>query len=291
MPVDAQTHAEAQYETTTRSYDLDTIGVEFEYPVAPMDGHPAGRADRSTPLRDEVGIGNRWDVSDYLEDGAAQAGNMTRDHVGAEITSAQMDLHSAEPSLWYAGTVERATEMGYPFAETGYGDTVFGMHLHLSDMDEHRAERLLEMSCEPWFRLFVNSSISRSSLDPWRHGGVNSGNLNGNPQLDTPSRQRIVNPRRGSGHYEWRLPEPVCVDHFIVLMNFLKRLSAEGPVEARQYAHELVHNRDPRLTCVRHYDSLVDEYGTDWVGEALASDNNTDREAAETAYEILRQDE
>lgn len=230
----------------TERYAIDTIGVEFEYPIG--DGEPSNGRNSDQLYRDADGY-NPWELDDYVPD-RVPTGQMTHDHVGAEITSDQMNLHSDEPELWYAGTIDRAEDMGYPFARTGYGSTTFGLHMHLSEVPQDKAEALFEMCQEPWMKVFVCTSLSEESCDPWRHGGTSTDNINGSSRFQD---QYVVSSRRGIGHYEWRLPEPMAMDHFMVVMNFLRKLEEFGAEDARDYAKGLVEDADDRLTAVKQY--------------------------------------
>lgn len=252
-------------EATDATFDIDTIGVEFEYPIARNpENAPATYAEDSTPLRNMVWYGEEeadtfgsrgGDRSWPISPNEIPEGQMDRDHVGAEITSAQLDLHTTQPEAWFVGSIQRAEDMGYSYAASGSGDTCFGMHLHLSEVPQRKAEGLLEISRQPWFRTFICSSVGPDSADPWRHGGVNTSGLSGERNFD---RQRVVNNRRGEGHYEWRLPEPVMPDHFEMVMHFLRLLETDGVAEARQYARGRVDAADERLTAVQQYQMYRD---------------------------------
>lgn len=275
-------------ETTDATYEIDTVGVEFEYPTTGNpDAAPAVEGENSRQLYNDARSDNNreWPVSpDEIPMGA-----MTSDHVGAEITSAQMDLHTTQPEAWYVGSIQRATEYGYPFAATGYGDTVFGMHIHMSELPRYKAEGLLEVSQEPWFRTFICSSVGPGTADPWRHGGISVSDLNGQRDFES---QRCVNARiNGDNHYEWRLPEPVMPDHFEMVMHFLRTLEIDGVDAAREYARERVEAADDRLTAVqqfRAYRERIDGYVEVVQADANDHDNNQmDREAAQFLIDLM----
>lgn len=257
----------------TEHHEIDTIGVEFEYPLG--DGTPSDGTN-SRNLYDEIGY-NDWVLPDSVPRRVPR-GEMTSDHVGAEITSAQMNLHSDEPELWYAGTIQQAEEMGYPFARTGYGSTTFGLHMHLSEIPAGKAEALYEMCQEPWMKVFVCTSLSEESCDPWRHGGVNSSNINGSRGFNES--QYCVSARRGRGHYEWRLPEPMAMDHFMVVMNFLRRLEDFGAENAEEYARGLVEDADSRLTAVKQYRMMEQSDDYDFPNESMLIDNREELRGA-----------
>lgn len=269
---------EAPETDAVEHHDIDTIGVEFEYPTG--EAMPSCGAN-SGDLYEEAGRRGDWYLDDYVPS-RVPTGRMTHDHVGAEITSAQMNLQSDEPELWYAGTIERAEDMGYPFARTGYGSTVFGLHMHLSSMPQSKAEALFDMCQEPWMKVFVCTSLSETSCDPWRHGGIGEGHITGQREFQ---RQYVVSSRGGSaepGHYEWRLPEPMAMDHFMVVMNFLRRLEDFGADEARDYAKGLVEDADDRLTAVKQYQMMEASDDYDFPNaEMTVSGDSTTPETAE----------
>lgn len=281
-------------ETDATAFDLDTIGIEFEYPTTGRpSAAPAVNGENSSRLRQHSYHGDP-DIGRFERNGRDRSwpvntaeipeGQMTSDHVGAEITSAQLDLHTTMPEAWYVGTIQRAEDMGYPFAATGYGDTTFGLHLHLSELPEQEARRLYEVSQEDWFRTFTCASVTENEANPWRHGGVSGRELAGDRDFQG---QHMVNRRNGPGHYEWRLPEPMLPDHFEMLLTFLRRVETDGVEEARDFARERCDNADERLTPVQQflaYRETVDDY----VAEVeRAAENTVDDYNSEAAQYLI----
>lgn len=275
--------------------DIRNIGIELEYPVARdgRDGATASDGGTSGNLREET-EGRSWSLENFDSD---SEGYMGRDHTGAEITSGILDLHSDEPEQWYVDSINKAEELGYPFAATGYGDTVFGCHVHLSDVPLDKAERVYKMCQQDWARLFFCSSIGPHSLDPWRHGGVSGTGLNGERAFSRHRRdggrvQHVMNhyhhDNSYDGHFEFRLLEPLHPDHFAMVMHFLRLLETEGVIEAEEYAYERVHDADERLTTVKHYQDLTEDVEGFPCDECLEDDNHTDESAAETTLAILQ---
>lgn len=264
--------------------DLHEIGIEFEFPYANAyngyDDIPERYqyASTSSSYRDTYGRG----VS--LEFG----GQMTSDHVGAEVTSDVMNLHTEEPLEWYTDVIADAEEKGYPFAYTGQGQTNFGLHMHLSTLTEEKARALYEMvenNRYTWPRVFFCSSVKPRSADPWRHGGIRYGY-----GFDQTS---ILRPcRRGSvGHYEFRLPEPMPPEQLELVLEFLQLLEHAGPEAAEHFARERVANLDERLAPIDQYEFYRDE----WEGDFLDTIRNTpagdrprsDHEAEEFLMELM----
>lgn len=259
-------------------FELDEIGVEFEYPVRASDSdYPSLHAHQSHPLYN--GNPGSWDLG--LED--VPTGRMTRDHVGAEITSSVLDLHTTQPEVWYQATVNRAEELGFPFAANGWGETNFGLHMHLTNLSREKAEELWEVCQNNWMRVFLCASIGPNSADPWRHGGVSGDCIHGRRDWDY---QRVMN-SRGSRHYEWRLPEPVLPDHFAMIMHFLRLVEIEGVEFAAEYARERVETRDDRLTAIQQY-RIADEEWSRWPENgAMDSGPRTDSSAAEYMVNLM----
>lgn len=274
MPATIQT-TNPTAEVADQHNTIDSIGIEFEYPT----GELFLDANRSGTLRDEwvEEEGREWQAG----------GRMTRDHVGAEITSPVLDPHSGEPINWYEETIEIASERGYPFSVNGRGETNFGLHMHLSDVPEQKARRLWQVCEQPWMRLFLCASVHPDSLDPWRHGGVVFG-------TEDFSRQRIVNDYRhisgnsfgnnsGPGRFEWRLPEPMLPSHLEHVLEFVRIMDSLGVEDAQQYAYEQVLEANNELTPFAqygHYDARFDSFPPE-----------PETEAGEILYDLMNPDE
>jgi len=278
--------------------DITNIGIELEYPVG--DGIAAcGQSRHSSSLRGEwrEKHSSDWTIPDF--DG--NMGYMGRDHVGAEITSGILDLHSDQPEEWYVKSINQAEDMGYPFAMSGQGETTFGLHLHLSDVPHVKAKFVYEMCQEPWALTFFCSSVSQDSLCPWRYGGVSGDGLLGNRRFDDESppaeisyNQRIMNhyahDDEYDGHYEFRLNEPTHPDHFAAVCHFFRLLDVAGTNAAYDFAHDMVYSADDRLTPVKQYKYLYDSYNQ-FPTDAAIDDEQGNSEAAAAAarelYEIM----
>lgn len=252
--------------------DLNSIGVELEYPIAnDNDPAPAGTASGSGNLYSAY---DNWDVPSL---NGSKSGRMTHDHVGAEITSGVLDIHSTEPETWYEESVQEAEDAGYPFAATGYGDTIFGLHQHVSQLNDADMETIATACGSEWARVFWCTSIQYESLDPWRHGGV------GNPGRPF----RGPRHRGEDNHYEFRLPEPCLVDHFGLMVEFWRKVGAESAEAAVDFARGRVYDRDQRLTAVQQYNQLDNEY-SEWPHDGAFEDGTrTDQAAAEWFHDLM----
>lgn len=273
-------------ETTTTTelasdtdYELRNIGIEFEFPLARnAENVPATLGQNSNSLR--TTLSNRQLEEEFGD----RAGYVGSDHVGAEITSDVLNLHSGDPERWYNMVIELAESEGYTFAQCGYGSTVFGLHLHLSDLPERKADFLNELTQhEVWSRVFFCSSVTPSSADPWRGGGTRP-----HPGASGTCNQRHRNnhgaPNR---HYEFRLPEPCAPEHFELIMEFLRRLETDGRAIAEEYAEELVFSRDERLTPIQQYTEYSNRYD-DWPDEdALSYDGGRHDSGREESARFL----
>jgi hypothetical protein len=277
MPVETETLDVSSIDTTDG--DITDVGIELEYPVASGDREALLYGDDSSSLRREVGTSNPW----HPTSADAGWGQMTRDHVGAEITSPRLSLHSDEPETWYSGSIERAEELGYPFAPTGYGYTNFGLHHHLSDVTEDVANEIEAFCAEPWTRVFFCTSVRAGSIDPWRHGGVAPQTSEGNWAVCGTARGV-----RGRGtHYEFRLPEPMPPEQHELFLDFLRRVDLFGIDNAREFVAEKVVQRDERLAAIRQYKLLRDQ-NDDFPSEnGIEHTNQHDQEAAEFLVELM----
>jgi hypothetical protein len=277
--------------STATTPDFNTVGVELEYPIGDrsvQDG-PSLYADTSHDMRNMD-----WDVH---VDGVEPTGRAGRDHVGAEVRSPVFDLHTSQPEEWYTKSILWGEENGYNFAANGYGATNFGLHMHLSQLSDEQRDFIDEISRERWIIPFVCSSISTTTADPWRHGGVNSRALvEGEDSRTTiPGANVGNNLRHSSRHFEWRLPEPMMPDHYSMVMHFLRLVSLGELDRAYDYAYERVHDADPRLTAVQQYE-YAKENVENWLDTVYRNDiENTSRtrrdrvrrEAATLMFEIM----
>jgi len=265
---------------TDTTYALRNIGIELEYPIANDAGRaPATTGLSSSQLRDEWRNeeGRDWKLPGF----GPSAGSMDSDHVGAEITSGILDLHSDQPERWYNESIRQAQNFGYPFAACGQGDTNFGCHYHLSELPEEGAETINDITSNTdWGRVFFCGSVTEHTLDPWRHGGAH-----GMPTNSCYSRPS----RAGYGdHYEFRLPEPVHPEHFGLIMDFLRMIARREYDRAYDFAYETVMSCDERLTPVKQYNAY-DERLDDWPTEECFDDETrrNDPHAAEYFYDLM----
>lgn len=230
------------------NFDLDPeasnlqVGIELEYP---------GLGDNDEKFihrgRDTTGIQSEMRSVPF-------EGNPVYDGtVGLEIVSPRLDLDQA--SGWYEDAVEYVrNEWDTDFQPVGLmeGGSTAGLHIHVSPLDEEQARTLYDLSFEPWMQVLFCSSIAAGSdsitWPVFRGGGHCRMNMfNG-------SRYACVN-RRGSGHYEWRLPEPMDPEHIPILEKFL-RLFEGDPEWAIEYAQERLDEADDRLTSVKRAEAV-----------------------------------
>lgn len=280
------TRADASSELENGTPAFNAIGVELEYPVASDETEvPVSEPHTSNRLNDQYN--GSYHGGDEVPAGDAPNGIMTSDHVGAEIVSDVLDIHTTEPEVWYTETIKTAEADGHPFAANGRGETSFGLHMHISSLDNDQRDFLYEMACEPWMRLFVCSSMSDSSADPWRHGGVTSRHFGPGPNGGQNSMLNDYSGRGqaadNSGHYEWRLPEPMLPSNFAMVMHFLRLISLGEFEEARSYGKGRVEEADRRLTSVQQFMALD---SPEWRERAVRDGSYTDPEMAEYTIEM-----
>lgn len=260
--------------STDETYGLCRLGVELEYPVAPsVDASPAASARRSEDLYEQYGGASSWE----------EGGRFQHEHTGVEISSPILDIHSEEPEEWFEATVAACESYGHPFAATGWGDTNFGMHQHISNLTSDEADKIRSACSNEWARVFWCTSVNHNSVDPWRHGGVGSP---GEPFSTFDPRGAGSGPTESSGyHWEFRLPEPALPEHFSLMANFW-RITARDSIEAAiDYARERVHERDARLTAVQQYQQLREERD-DWPDEDAFSER-CDRSVGEWFVDLM----
>lgn len=174
--------------------------------------------------------------------------------VGLEVVSQVLEIEDA--ANWYRDVVEHVEEeYNAPYQPTGLlsnGSTA-GLHMHLSNLTSEQARELYEISQTPWAKVLFCSSIAR------RDNGVTWPVFRGGSycRMNTDingGRYNCVN-NRGNGHYEWRMPEPVTLDHIEVIMNFLGYFH-QDPDIARDYAQEILDNADDRITAIKRAENV-----------------------------------
>lgn len=216
-----------------------TVGVEVEYPVSqehhPTMSRPAfGSFDLHSDL--ERDFGHR------LHNG----GEITYDGtVGLEVVSDRLDVDRA--AQWYGETLYEVSK--YKSHEptgslTGRGSTA-GLHIHLSELSPEKARELARISREPFMQVFACTSLTENRTMSLFRGD----NYCYIDEFDS-GRYSVVHSCAGTGHWEWRLPEPMTEEHFALLMEFLSRFK-DDTADAARWVRELVEAGDDRLTSVK----------------------------------------
>lgn len=220
-----------------------TIGIELEYPgMSDNDEYLVSRGRPTNDIQSRIG-----GLPPHLDASPVYDGT-----VGLEIVSSRLAL--ADAQNWYADCIEYVEEeYNEPFQPTGLmqsGNTA-GLHIHLSSLTPEQAEQLYEISQTPWAKVLFCSSIAEYndtlSWPVFRGGRYCQMNF-GEAHYD------VVN-NRGSGHYEWRLPEPVSVEHLEVITRFL-RLFEQSVDSAIEYAQELLDDVDDRITAIQRAEAV-----------------------------------
>jgi len=221
------------------------VGIELEYPTVAGNERSAtftNRASDSCDMYDAVD-------ADYM--GWPQGGSITYDGtVGLELTSPQISIQEApswyEDSLYELEKYEAHEPTG--MMTNGSRGSTAGLHIHMSELSEEQARMLAEISAEPYMQVFACSTVTDQDRAVFRDNYCN---------ISEFDRQRysVVHSCRGSGHWEWRMPEPMTAEHFGLLMEFLDRFSKDMH-DAAQWAKGLVESGDDRLTAIRRADAL-----------------------------------
>lgn len=218
------------------------VGIEVEYPKVGDGEYMVTRGNGTSSLQSQMPpLPNSMDARREY-DGT----------VGLEIVSGVLHLEDAKN--WYADVLDYVGgEHGVYYQPSGLmnnGSTA-GMHLHLSELSREKAEDLYEISRTPWAKVLFCSSVAMSDdsavLPVFRGGQYCQMNL-GREHYD------CVN-NRGSGRYEWRLPEPVTVEHWEILAKFLT-IFENSTEKAIEYAQEVLDDGDDRITSIQRAEAI-----------------------------------
>lgn len=218
------------------------IGLEVEYPRCDTDDERlVSRGSSSNSLQ-----------SSHTMPSSIRGRSVYDGTVGLEIVSDVMELEDAP--AWYGSVIEHLEDdYNERFQPTGLmkdGSTA-GLHLHLSELSEEKARQLYSISQEPWAKVLFCSSIASDEEGlswPVFRGGRYCRMGMGTNHYD------CVN-NRGGGHWEWRMPEPMVIDHIEVLVRFLRLFEQDADL-AREYAQELLDNGDDRITSIRRAEKV-----------------------------------
>lgn len=171
---------------------------------------------------------------------------------------------------WYTKTYHRIERHEGRIEPVGYHDEgTAGLHIHLSEISEEDAKLIRRASTKPWMQLLACSSVAAYDTDgellPKYHVLRGKDPDVKNPCKDKrvggPGRGKIIAARRGTGHYEWRLPEPMWPVNFRHLMEVLTRLLESGMDLARSVAHNIIEQRSHHITSVKRARKIQQELG------------------------------
>lgn len=218
-----------------------TIGIELEYP-----GRNSTDEKYVTRGRDTCGLQQRYTHPPFISGHGTYDGT-----VGLEVVSDRLDLEDA--ANWHAEVVDYVEdEYNVEYQPVGLmenGNTA-GMHIHISHLTEQQARDLYEISQTPWAKVLFCSSIANENGEaawPVFRGGRHCRMQFGG------SRYACIN-HRSSGHYEWRMPEPVDSDHVEIIARFLRLFEQEADL-AIEYAQEVLDDGDDRITSIKRAES------------------------------------
>lgn len=212
-----------------------TVGIEVEYPTVQRGTRATfkNKAEGSFGLEEEVQRFDLPDRADPTYDGT----------VGLEVVSDRLDIDIA--AGWYEDVLRdlNTFDVHEPCGLlSGRGSTA-GLHIHFSHATNSQARRLAQVSRQPWMQVFACSSITENNHKVFRDNYCRI------DEYDA-GRYSVVHSCAGSGHYEWRLPEPMTHRHFNLLMEFLDRFMIDEE-DAIEWAKSIVHDGDDRLTSVK----------------------------------------
>ena len=212
-----------------------TVGIEVEYPTVQRGTRATfkNKAEGSFGLEEEVRRRDLPGRADPTYDGT----------VGLEVVSDQLDISNA--GGWYRDVLRDLATFD-PHEPcgllSGRGSTA-GLHIHFSQATNSQARRLAQVSRQPWMQVFACSSITENNHKVFRDNYCRIDDYDA-------GRYSVVHSCAGSGHYEWRLPEPMTHEHFHLLMEFLDEFMVDQE-NAIRWAKSLVNDGDDRLTSVK----------------------------------------
>lgn len=227
------TKTESVISTTTEEQALNTVGIEFEIPIAPP---------HVSPIEEPGGCDIVDRRSKWIHEEIVQG-----EHCGTEIASHKLDLFTEEPEKWYIDSIHEVNSMlendGLVFHPCSQSNTTFGLHIHVSDMNKETARSLERMSEKWWFRFFVDCGVTQRSPYPARYGAYS-------PKGGADLRHRIRK------HYEWRSPGPVGPENLHYIMEFLRILSYDVD-SAEEFARGKIIEKDPHITSLKQMKYLL----------------------------------
>lgn len=226
------------------------LGIELEWPLMEHGKPMVSRGYNSDNLRTSMGpLPSSLDAN-KVYDGT----------VGLEIVSSPIDVADADD--WYYEVVEYVKdEYNAGFQPTGLlanGSTA-GAHVHISPLTESQAQRLADLSQEPWMKVLFCTSIAldedeTATWPVFRGGDYCRPGYVGHHNSRDESHYRCVN-RRADTHYEWRMPEPMEPENVTILARFLS-LFEQSEELAIEYAQELLDSGDDRITSVKRAEKI-----------------------------------
>ena len=232
---------------TAQQSDLQ-LGIEVEYPEA-----LGPQMTMRKPAESSFDILN--DVRDSFSNTSFRTeGNVMYDGTaGFEVASPVLDADDAHSWFDDAITELRTWEPYEPTGLSTRGDpeaTSFGLHIHLSPLTDKQAKRLAEMSQEAWMQLFVCSSITAGSdyEEDVNYSVFRNNDYCRLENFNTGHYDVVHQVGYGTDHWEWRLPEPVTVEHFGLIVEFLEKFYYDDPETAREFALDYVQGGNTTLT-------------------------------------------
>lgn len=296
----AHEHADGPTEVTPQGSDLH-VGTEIEYPKVYSSG---GSTTWTEPGRYSGDVQSGMQ-SDYGGRRSYPSGTIDGDPTaGLELTSrASFDTYGL--FQWYRGAIADVHNNYAEFEPCGVSGnsdsaSTFGLHIHISPLSRDEAQQLYDLSCEPWFRTFVCSSVVNST-DPQQQQvdtyQVFRRSYCGMSLDDSTRRSNNCVTKHDElmteegDHWEWRIVEPMTPEHFGLVMRFLEILKQEGGEAAAEYARTFVEGGCPALTAIRRAEACglienVEEDGIEWtVSRTPYEGNEASGEFFEAAWQ------
>lgn len=227
------------------------VGLELEYPTLSTGREPL--VDRAEPPK------ATRDLVRSVTDGNGRmphGGVVTREHIGGpehgiEARTPAGGLPVNEVADWYdktIGFIQR--ELDEIFEPTSfYGDSTAGLHTHISPLGYDGAQRLYELSRQPFMWVFCGSAVAPGGSPVIRDNAEHYATFYDSWTPENSRHRAMVNAREAGRHYEWRLPEPMTVEHVELLCQFIDRFHRDFS-DGENFARRIVEDGDDRLTSI-----------------------------------------
>jgi hypothetical protein len=227
------------------------LGFELEIPWETGEAPP----EQSIGVLDTVGQSTLRDT--FHDDTEVTWERIGGSQYGYELRTQDggVRFHDA-PDIYRESLAALQEQAGVDYNPVGLTrNTTAGLHIHISGMSEADADALYRLSHKPAVQLLCGSTIAIRDSDGNRTEvfAVGRREYSGYCNMDKGTHHNdVVNTRNlADGHYEWRLPEPMDAQHFVLVKQFIGWLDSDGEQAALEFARNMTHSVDERITAIR----------------------------------------